>query len=141
MKGAAGDDVGSFSTSLTLASPLTITGDLPATITRSAGLTLNWNGGNPSDMVEIIGNSGTTTGTGSSAVTNTSSFICITTAGQRTFTVPASILNQLPATPTGFLIVASGVTPAKFTASWKAGGSIDGYFSSFLGIGSAPAYR
>ena len=108
---------GSFNTSMTLASALTVTGGLPTTVTRSAGLTLNWTGGNASDLVEIIGSTSTTSGTGSSAVTSTSTFICLTTAGQKTFTVPASVLNQLQQTTSsspGLLEVASGNTSATF---------------------------
>jgi uncharacterized protein (TIGR03437 family) len=142
LNGAGGNDVGTFNTSITLGSPLTLSSPLPDTVVRSAGLTVNWSGGNASDLVEIIGGTSTTTGTGSSAVTNSTSFLCLTTAGQRTFTVPASILTQLQPATTGSLIVASGVTPATFTASLKAGGSIDsGSFTSFVGIGGSPAYQ
>jgi hypothetical protein len=142
LNGAGGNDVGSFNTSITIGPPLTVTGGLPSTVTRSAGLTLNWTGGNASDQVKIDGSSSTTSGTGSSAVTNFSEFICTTTAGQGTFTVPASILNQLPATTTGSLNVSSGTNSATFTASLKAGGSIDsGNFGSFFGIGGTPAYQ
>jgi uncharacterized protein (TIGR03437 family) len=142
LNGAGGTDVGSFNTSITLASPLTLTGDLPSTVTRSAGLTLNWTGGNASDLVQIIGSSGTKTGTGDNAVTNTTEFICVTTAGQRTFTVPATILTQLPATTSGSLFIASGNNSATFSATLKSDGStISGNFGSFLGIGGAPAYQ
>ena len=142
LNGAGGNDVGTFNTSITLGSPLTLSSPLPDTVVRSAGLTVNWSGGNASDLVEIIGGTSTTTGTGTNSVTNSSTFICITNAGQRTFTVPASILTQLQPATTGSLIVASGVTPATFTASLKAGGSIDsGSFTSFVGIGGSPAYQ
>jgi hypothetical protein len=142
LNGAGGNDVGSFNASISVGSPLTITGGLPSSVNRSAGLTLNWTGGNSSDLVEIIGGSSTTTGSGTTAVTNTTEFICLTTAGKQTFTVPASILTQLPATSTGGILeVASGVT-ATFTAPLKAGGSIDaGSFSSFVGIGATPTYQ
>src|ERR1039457_142012 len=63
LSGAGGKDVGTFSTSLTLGSPLTITGGLPSTVTRSAGLPLNWTGGLASDTVDIFGLSYNTTGT------------------------------------------------------------------------------
>ena len=145
LNGAGGNDVGSFSTSLTLASPLTLSSPLPTTVNRSSPLTLNWTGGNASDTVEIIGTSSTTTGTGTSAVTSTSEFICITTAGQQTFTVPASILSQLPATTgvnTGLLEVASGNNSATFSPTLKANGSaIPSTFGSFLGIGGTPTYQ
>ena len=145
LSGAGGNDVGSFSTSLTLASPLTLSSALPTTVNRSSPLTLNWTGGNASDMVEIIGSSGTTTGTGSTAVTSTTEFICLTTAGQKTFTVPASILSQLPATTgtsTGLLEVASGNNSAAFSPTLKSNGqAIPSTFGSFLGIGGTPTYQ
>jgi hypothetical protein len=142
LSGNGGKDVGTFSTSLTLGSPLIITGGLPSTVTRGAGLPLSWTGGNSSDIVEIVGLSETTTGTGTNAVTSGAEFICTTTAGKGTFTVPASILTQLPASATGVLEVSSGNESASFTAPLKAGGSIDlGYFGSFLGIGGTPAYQ
>lgn len=146
LSGAGGPDVGSFSTSLTLGSPLVVTGGLPATVNRGAGLTLNWTGGNASDLVEIIGSSSTTTGTGSSTVTDATTFICTTTAGQKTFTVPASILTALPAstaTNPGVLELASGSFSSTFTATLpKAGGSIDaGLFISLLGVGATPTYQ
>jgi len=118
---------------------------LPTTVNRSSPLTLNWTGGNASDMVEIIGSSGTTTGTGTSAVTSTTEFICLTTAGQKTFTVPASVLSQLPATTgtsTGLLEVASGNSSATFSPTLKANGqAIPSTFGSFLGIGALPTYQ
>jgi uncharacterized protein (TIGR03437 family) len=145
LNGAGGTDVGSFNTSLALASALTVTGGLPSTVVRSSPLTINWTGGNSSDMVEIIGASSTSTGTGSSAVTNTTEFICLTTAGQRTFTVPASILTQLPATTganAGILEVASGNTSTTFSPTLKADGSaIPSTFGSFIGVGSTPTYQ
>jgi hypothetical protein len=145
LTGSGGNDVGSFNTSISLASPLTVTGGLPSTITRSAGLTVNWTGGNASDLVEIIGSTTNTTGTGTSAVTSASTFICLTTAGQKTFTVPASILNQLQATTSnnpGSLEVASGNLSTTFNATLKADGSnIPGLFGSFIGVGATPAYQ
>jgi hypothetical protein len=66
LNGAGGADVGTFSTSLTSPSPLTLSSPLPATVNRSSPLTLNWTGGNAPDMVEIYGYSSTSTGAGSS---------------------------------------------------------------------------
>ncbi len=146
LNGAGGTDVGSFNTSLTLGSPLTITGGLPTTVSRSSPLTLNWTGGGiSSNMVEIIGSTSSTSGTGSSAVTSTASFFCLTTVGQGTFTVPASILGQMYATTStnlGLLEVASGSSSNPFSATLKADGStIAGNFASFLGVGSTPTYQ
>ena len=145
LAGAGGNDVGTFNTSISLGSPLTVTGGLPTSVTRSNSLTLNWTGGNSSDLVEIVGGSSTSTGTGTNVVTTSTTFICLTTAGQKTFTVPSSILQQLPATTgtnTGSLEVASGTVGSNFTASLKAGGSIDaGTFASFVGTGAAVTYQ
>ena len=148
--GAGGQEVGKFSASVGLGSPLTITGGLPSVVNRGAGLTLNWTGGNASDFVQIQGESSTTTGSGSSAVDDTWMFICTTTAGAKTFTVPASILKQLPAvsasditngTGFGLLQVASGV-PSPLTAPLVAGGNIDaGTFAALVGIATYPAYQ
>src|ERR1019366_3013600 len=64
LNGAGGNDVGSFNTSLTLGAPLTLSSPLPTTVVRSSPLTLNWTGGIASNMVEIVGASSTSTGTG-----------------------------------------------------------------------------
>jgi hypothetical protein len=145
LTGAGGNDVGTFNTSISVGSPLTVTGGLPTSVTRSNSLTLNWTGGNSSDLVEIVGGSSTSTGTGTNVTTTSTTFICLTTAGQKTFTVPASILQQLPATTgtnTGILEVASGTVGSNFTASLKAGGSIDaGTFSSFVGTGATVTWQ
>ncbi|HXK07253.1 MAG TPA: hypothetical protein VMS37_32965 [Verrucomicrobiae bacterium] len=145
LAGAGGADVGSFNTSITLASPLTVTGGLPTTVNRSSPLTINWTGGNSSDLVEIIGSTSSTTGTGTSATTTSVTFICLTTAGQRTFTVPTSILGQLfatTATNPGLLEVASGNLSTSFTATLKSdGSSIPGLFGSFIGTGASVAYQ
>ena len=141
LAGAGGNDVGSFSTSLTLATAITVTGGLPSTVPESSPLTINWTGGNASDMLEIVGASSTNTGTGANQVTTSTEFICVTTAGAKTFTVPSSILTQLPAAANGSLLVLSGNNSATFSATLKADGStIPGTFGSFVGVGAAPAY-
>jgi uncharacterized protein (TIGR03437 family) len=148
LKGAGGKDVGPFTASLTLGTPLTITGGLPASVTRNSGLTLNWTGGNSTDVVEIVGASG-------SSSTVLATFGCITTAGPGTFTVPASILNQLPAvttaaitagTSTGFLGVFSSPSPTAgsslFSAPLTAGGSIsNATFLALLGFENTASYQ
>ena len=151
VNGAGGKDVGRFSASVRLGAPLTITGGgLPSVVVRSAGLPLTWTGGNPDDLVQIFGASSSNTGPSTNQTTDTWSFICTTNAGAGGFTVPASILNQLPpvsaaaltaGTGAGILEVISGVN-ASFTAPLTAGGNIDaGAFLSLVGIGSFPAYQ
>ena len=145
LTGAGGNDVGSFNTSLTLGSPLTLSAPLPTNVVRSSPLTLNWTGGIASDKVEIVGAVSTSTGTGSTEVTTMTEFLCVTTVGAGTFTVPASILSQLPATTgtnLGILEVASFNTSATFSATLKADGTaIPSTFGSYIGIGSEPTYQ
>jgi uncharacterized protein (TIGR03437 family) len=152
LNGAGGKDVGAFSTSVTIGSPLIVNGGtLPATVVESAGLPLTWTGGQASDVVEIVGYSSATTGSGTAAVTNTTEFICTTTAGAGGFTVPPSILTQLPlvsasavtsGTGSGFLEVLSSVVPAGFSAPLTAGGNINaGYFLAYSGLGATVAYQ
>jgi uncharacterized protein (TIGR03437 family) len=143
LNGAGGKDVGKFSASVTLGAPLTVTGGLPASVNRGAGLTLNWTGGKATDIVEIVGSSTPTTTSG------TKTFTCITTAGQRTFTVPSSILTQLDptgSTGAGSLLVISAVNPTSgngiFSAPLVAGGNIDaGFFFGLSGVGGTPTYN
>jgi uncharacterized protein (TIGR03437 family) len=152
LTGAGGTGVGSFNTSITLGPPLTLNNPatLPTTITKSAGLTLNWTGGNASDVIEILGDSGTITGTGASEVTDVTEFICRTTADQKTFTVPASILTQLPtitaaqvaaSTATGLLEVVSGPPAVSFNPNLTKGGTIPSTLTSFVGIASTALYQ
>jgi uncharacterized protein (TIGR03437 family) len=151
LTGAGGNDVGPFSTSITIGSPLNVNPALPTTVTESAGLTISWTGGLATDIVEILGGSGTIIGTGANQVTNSTAFICSTTAGQGTFTVPASILTQLPTitaaqvtagTATGYLDVTSGTAPVNFNATLKKDGSnIPSIFVNTFGIGVAAVYQ
>ena len=131
LNGAGGADVGKFNASVSIGSPLTVTGGLPGSVVRNSGLTLNWTGGNATDLVEIFGSSSTATTGGT-----TTEFICLTTAAQKTFTVPSSVLNQLPASTSGSLAVLSSVAPTsangQFTAPLTAGGDIN--FGTFLAL-------
>jgi len=151
LTGAGGTDVGPFNTSITIGPPFTLSSPLPATVTESAGLTLNWTGGNASDGVGIIGYSGSTSGTGNNQITNATEFICTTTAGQKTFTVPAAVLTLLPTitaaqvtagTATGAIDVTSSVTPVTFNATLKKDGStIPSAFSYAFETGASVLYQ
>jgi hypothetical protein len=145
LSGSGGVGVGPFTATLNLGAPLTITGGLPSTVTRSAGLTINWTGGNSSDLVEVIGSAGTLV---NGNEVSGAEFTCITTAGAGGITVPSSILNQLPAisaaqvaanTAEGSLAVdLATIGSGLFSAPLAAGGSIN---ATFVGeedaIGSA----
>ncbi len=147
LSGKGGKDVGSFNVSINLGTPLTLNPALPATVTRSTPLQLSWTGGNSADAVEIIGYSGTTTTSGTTSTTNATEFICTTTAGTGGFTVPASVLNQLPPTAstanggTGFLEVSSGPAPTSFSPSLTAGGSVSSIFGAYIGTGALVTYQ
>jgi uncharacterized protein (TIGR03437 family) len=157
LTGAGGADVGGFTTSILVNSPLTVTGSLPSTVNRSQNLPIAWTGGG-TDVVVIQGTSavlisGSTSG--NNAVYDAALFTCRTTADKGSFSVPSSILLQLPATPanaltagTGFgsLTVLTSSTPGPnngmFTAPLKAGGNIDlGLFVAGIGTASTPAYQ
>jgi uncharacterized protein (TIGR03437 family) len=142
LNGSGGKDIGKFNASVSIGAPLVVTGGLPTTVVRGSGLPLNWTGGNPTDIVEIFGSSQANTNS------PTVSFICTTTAGQKTFTVPSSILNQLPASSAngGSLAVVSTINPTSgnglFTAPVVAGGNIDaGFFLALSGQGGQATYQ
>jgi hypothetical protein len=145
-----GTGVGPFSATLILGAPLTVTGGLPSTVNRSAGLTINWTGGNSSDVVTVSGTATTITNDFQTGAT----FVCVTTAGAGGITVPSSILNQLPAVTAaqianlagvGALSVNTGSTPSAgnglFTAPLVAGGSVNAAFIRAVDIGNTPAYQ
>jgi uncharacterized protein (TIGR03437 family) len=146
-----GTGVGPFSATLILGAPLTLAAALPSTVTRSQGLTINWTGGNTSDVVTVAGTATTITNDFQTGAT----FVCVTTAGAGGITVPPSILNQLPAVTAaqianlsgnGTLSVNTGSTPSNgnglFTAPLVAGGSIaNATFIRAVEIGVTPAYQ
>ena len=145
LSGAGGTSVGPFSVSLN-PSPLTVTGGLPSTVTRSAGLSLNWTGGNSSELVEIFGISGAE----SAASSTGASFICFTTAGANSFTVPSSVLSQLSAISAAQVSAGTGETAlaldsiatSTFNPPLVGGGTImNANFGSSFWSTNTPAYQ
>jgi len=61
-------------------------------VTRSEGVTVQWSGGDPDQLVTITGQSAV-------SASNFAAFNCWANNSAGQFTVPASILNQLPASP------------------------------------------
>ena len=115
-------------------------------------MTLKWTGGIASDAVLISGTSTITTGTGANEITTATGFVCTTTAGQKTFTVPASILTWLPTitaaqvaadTAAGVLAVESIAAPStNFNATLKKDSStIPSAFGSITSIGGSALYQ
>jgi len=98
--GAGGTDVGVFNTSFELPANVTWSNKgAITTINRANGQTVNWTGGDANSYVQIYGYS-------ISEISNkgqTGFFSCLERAGAGTFTIPASILLALPATPAGSL--------------------------------------
>jgi uncharacterized protein (TIGR03437 family) len=159
LTGAGGADVGAFTASINVNPPLTVTGGLPSTVNRSQNLPIAWTGGG-SDLVEIVGSSAVLisgSASANNAVYDSATFICTTTADKGSFSVPSSILLQLPATPadaftngTGFGSLSvytsslpnAGTKNGFFTAPLKAGGNIDfGIFLAGIGTSSLPTYQ
>jgi uncharacterized protein (TIGR03437 family) len=131
LTGPGGKDIGPFTATVTVPTPLVWTNmDTITSVDRSQGLTVNWSGGGSAN-VYIMGNSSNMAGGASSY--DLGIFVCYAAASAGTFTVPASVLTQLPVStstaggPNGILTVgmpvpSGGVT---FTAPLVAGGSID----------------
>ena len=89
ISGTGGVDVGAFSASLNIVSPLTWTNKPAiAIIDRSRPLTVTWSGG-PAPGYVLIGASVHTTGM------NTA-FLCVEDALKGSFTIPAFVLSALP---------------------------------------------
>jgi hypothetical protein len=93
--GGGGADVGSFSTTLTVPAPLLAwtNADSDLTIVRSAGVDIQWTGGDPSNNIEIQGAVATGPGGGGA-------FTCFV-PNNGEFMVTSDVLNLLPATPSG----------------------------------------
>jgi hypothetical protein len=112
-KGSGGTGVGAFSTSVTLPTPLLAWTNQAAatTVTRSAGLSVNWTGGPAAAASSYVTITGVSTGSGV-----TGSFTCLapTSAGQ--FTVPAYVLGALPA-GSGSVTVGNQTSYSTFNAT------------------------
>jgi hypothetical protein len=92
--GPGGADVGSFSGSIQVTAELEWTNRTSLTsVDRSRPLTVTWTGGEPSTLVTIQGTSTVIQGTSVSAT----SFQCYARNTDGQFTVPVSVLSQLPA--------------------------------------------
>ncbi len=92
-QGAGGKDVGPFTSTLTLASPLltwTNQNDI-ATIDRTKDLRITWAGGNPGTYVYVTGTSL------SAGLQHLGGYTCLVSVDAGQFTVPSYILSGLPA--------------------------------------------
>ncbi len=108
--GGGGKNVGPFNTTVTLGSPLFSWTNMATTtsVTRSSGLNITWQGGEPGTWVEISGySSGSTVGAG---------FYCLANQSALQFTVPSWVTESLPAGQGG-VDVTNASTLVKFTAT------------------------
>ncbi|MEO8027908.1 MAG: hypothetical protein ABI823_15595, partial [Bryobacteraceae bacterium] len=130
-----GADIGPFTATMNFPADLVWTNQdsIASPISRSAPLTVRWTGGG----------TGVTTITGSGVIVGTSAaslFICTAPTSAGTFTVPVSVLQQLPIitndeTSVGTLVVASTSDTSKgqgaFTAPLVGGGTTDQAFFTY----------
>jgi uncharacterized protein (TIGR03437 family) len=146
-----GADVSGFTASTTVPALLTWTNQAATTtVTRANGVTVNWSGGGGgNNIVLIVGMSGTQTST--AGVYDAAIFTCRAAASAGTFTVPSSVLTQLPATNGDLLSGNLGLlgletvgdaNAAKFTLPLKAGGNADyATFNYNIGVSKGVAYQ
>jgi hypothetical protein len=147
--GQGGPDVASFSASLDMAAAPTWTNKASITeVNRSQNLNIAWTGGVAGDYVNITGHSGTcvqncTTEQMQNAVVQAAVFTCTVEADKGSFTVPSSVLSQLPATSgdlqtgsIGFLGLnaVTGDSKGRFQPNLTSGGAFD--FAIFNGSSS-----
>jgi hypothetical protein len=133
-----GADVGAFSAQVTLPGDFSWTNEnsVPNPIPRSSPLTVTWTG-NAGGLVEILGAALTrTAGSGIGSTYSVLAFTCTAQATAGSFTIPATILRQLPAVSGSALDNSFGILSVfaipdlsagqgRFTAPLTAGGTID----------------
>jgi hypothetical protein len=102
VSGTGGADIGAFSVAITIPEVLTWTNQGSTNVVdRSAGLRINWTGGDPSGFVGILGTSIITTSIGPASMT----FGCVAKTSDGGFTVPSLVLQAIPAGPAGVIWV------------------------------------
>ena len=147
LSGTGGTDIGAFTASVEFPGDFAWTNQaaIPDPIPRGSALTVNWTGGG-SGLVTIAGTSMKQSGgTPQNPIYDAAIFDCIAQASAGTFTVPSSVLQQLPAVGSDMTTGSFGslsvlaipdVTKGQgvFSAPLTAGGTIDhGFFSYSVG--------
>ena len=136
--GTGGADVGAFSASITLPGDFVWTNQssIANPIPRASPLTVTWTGA-AGGLVTVLGAALTRiSGTGASATFSALGFNCTAPASAGSFTVPSSILQQLPAVSGDVLTASFGLLSlfavpdvstgqGSFSAPLTAGGTID----------------
>ena len=121
ISGTGGKDVGPFTVSTNITTPLTwVNQSSINTITRANGVTVTWTGADPNSFVVVSGWSLSTPG-------SSAGFNCTISASIGQFTVPALVLLALPPSyiiyedgqsqPAGELMVGTLTPPVRFNAT------------------------
>jgi uncharacterized protein (TIGR03437 family) len=128
--GSGGKDVGPFTTQIIYPNPVLIwtNQSADATVSRSTGVTITWNGGEPGTFVIISGSSSTGGVSGS--------FTCLAPVSATQFNVPGYVTAVLPAA-SGNLAVANYTNYGSFTAT----GLDTGYALGFVNYGIKATYQ
>jgi uncharacterized protein (TIGR03437 family) len=141
ISGTGGADIGPFTASVSFPDfTWTNQTQFSAPITRGTALPITWTGGSPG-LVSISGSS-ETGGNATNPLYRRTVFVCTVSASAGNFTVPVSVLQQLPVSSGNGSDIYLSVyaTPdytksqGTFSAPLSAGGTIDqGYFSNSVG--------
>jgi hypothetical protein len=143
--GAGGADVGAFKATVTPPSPALVWPQMSSTtsVVRSQGVTVTWTGGAPNTAVVISGESAASLGN----YDITQFFFCLAPVAAQKFTVPASILLSLPATPTfpivsqAYLGISNSTNPIAFSANGIDLGFAAAMILDFTGLGTGFYYQ
>jgi hypothetical protein len=153
LTGPGGADVGAFNTSIDLPGNLVWSNqDTITEVDRSKPLPVQWSG-MPSGLVTIAGFAGQQTGgTEQNPIYDVAVFVCVRPASENSFTVPTSVLQQLPAAsfdPVGggvgigllSVIATPSADAGKFDAPLTSGGTINSQFSYAVGHSKTLGYK
>ncbi|MCC6861453.1 MAG: hypothetical protein IT158_22990 [Bryobacterales bacterium] len=147
--GPGGADIGSFSTSIDFPGAFSWThqGNPADPISRATALKVDWTGGG-SGLVEITGIAAKITGgTQEDPVGDATVFNCVAQASAGTFTVPTSVLQQLPAVAAGaqdavgYLQVLAIPDMTKGQGRFDASGLDRGFISYAVGSSKTTAWQ
>ncbi|MEP6961882.1 MAG: hypothetical protein ABI995_07385 [Acidobacteriota bacterium] len=123
LTGPGGANVGSFSGGLSIAQEFVVTNSPSefTTINRGSGFTVRWTGGDNTTVLTISGVSvSLDVGTGA---TSGAAFTCLQNTSAGSFTVPSSILSQLPASSVISSDAFNLITRGSFSVSARGAGS------------------
>jgi len=121
---STGKDLPAFNVPISIPALPTWTNQPSGTIVRTSPLNITWTAGGQDTYVDIQGTSYTDNTNTVGAI-----FSCIADANALSFTVPANILEQLPA-GSGTLLFVTGLRPANFSVAGLDYGSVRTHFQT-----------